>query len=75
MNNPTRRRKSRRFVYLPVPLWEWLDRTARHETETQGGAVRKGGAGVVVPSHVIERLIRDEVKRTGTILSPEVAHD
>ena len=68
-------KKPRRFVYLPEIVWEWLDRVAIAETERQGGTVRQGGAGKVSVSHLIERLARNEAKRFGPPLMPEVPND
>lgn len=48
---------------LPADIVRYLEETARSETDANGGAVRRGGAGIVTPGQVIERLVKEQVKR------------
>lgn len=48
---------------LHPDIVRYLEETARSETDANGGAVRRGGNGIVTPANVIEQLVRDQVKR------------
>ncbi len=48
---------------LPVAISIWLNEQARQQTAELGGAVRKGGNGIVTTSHIITSLVNAEIKR------------
>lgn len=45
---------------LPKSLTAWLDQEAKEQTEANGGSIRDGGGGVVLPAHVVAQLIQKE---------------
>lgn len=48
---------------LAPDVAEWLRREAEVQTKILGGAVRRGGNGIVTPSQVVEQLVGNARKR------------
>lgn len=53
----------RRAVRLEPGLSIWLDAEAERLTNQLGGAVRRGGNGIVTINEIISNLIQDEMNR------------